>query len=83
MSDSKEDKCKCNLLVTGPKFHQIILTDKEKLQVQQKTNYLTKHICGKHKNADKSCDDFIVVPVLDKLPNGCSPTGKQVLGYLF
>ena len=55
-----------------------------KLQVQRKTNYLTKYVsCGKHKNADKSCDDFIVVPVQDKLPSGCLPTGKQVLGYLF
>ena len=39
--------------------------------------------CGKHKNVDKSCDDFVVFSVRDKLPYGCLPTGKQVLGYLF
>ena len=55
-----------------------------KITSSTKNKLLNKtYICGKHKNADKSCDDFIVVPVLDKLPNGCSPTGKQVLGYLF
>ena len=39
--------------------------------------------CGKHKNADKSWDDFVVFPVQDKLPYGSLPTGKQVLEYLF
>ena len=57
---------------------------KEKPQVQRRTNYLTRYISsGKHKKADKSCNDCIVFPLQDKLPNGLLPTGKQVLGYLF
>ena len=84
MSDPKEDEYEYNPLVTRSNFHQIILTDKEKPQVQQRTNYFTKYkSCGKHKNAGKSCDDCIVFPVQDKLPNGHLPTGKQVLGYFF
>ena len=41
------------------------------------------YILWKHKNADKSWDDFVVFPVQDNLPYGCLPTGKEVLGYLF
>ena len=84
MKDPNEDEHEYNLLVTRSNFHQRILRDKEKTQVQQRTNYLTKYIsCGKHKNAGKSCDDYIVFPVRDKLPNERLPTGKQVLGYFF
>ena len=84
MKDPNEDEHEYNLLVTRSNFHQRILRDKEKTQVQQRTNYLTKYIsCGKHKNAGKSCDDYIVFPVRDKLPNKRLPTGKQVLGYSF
>ena len=80
---SKEDQYEYNLLVTRSNFHQRILTDKEKPQVQRWLNYLTKHVtCGKNKNADKSCDDF-VFSSQNELPNGRLPTGKQVLRYLF
>ena len=84
MSHSKEDKYEYNLLVTSPNFHQRILGDKEKLQVHWRTNYLRKYLsCGEQKNADKSCENFVVFPMQEKLPYECLPTGKQVLEYLF
>ena len=43
MSDPKEDEYEYNLFVTRSNFHQRILTDKEKPQVQRRTNYLTKY----------------------------------------
>ena len=49
------DEYEYNVLVTRTNFHQRILTDKEKSQVQRRTNYLTRYISsGKHKNANKS-----------------------------
>lgn len=78
-----KDQYEYNLLVTRSKSNQRIHTDKEKSQVLQRTNYLTKYIsCGKHKNAYNSCDDCIVFPVKDKLPNERLPNGKQLLVYL-
>ena len=47
MGDTKEGEYQYNLLVTRSNCHQIILTDKEKPQVQWRINYLTKHMsCG-------------------------------------
>ena len=68
MSDPKENEYEYSLLAIRSNFHQKILTDKEKQQIHQRTNYLTKYTsCGKHKDADKSCDGCTVFPVQDKL----------------
>ena len=47
MSDLKENEYEYNQLVTRSNFHQRILTDKDKPQVQRRTNYLTKYILWK------------------------------------